>query len=80
MGQVVGSSNYRVTNSQRRNFTAKVFDFPLFFKLRRVHTYDGQTLVVITIVPAFYERKRVAAVIAAEGPELDQHHATAQIF
>jgi len=46
-GLVVVISNYRVTNPERSNFAAKVFDFPLFIKLRRVHANNGQALVVI---------------------------------
>src|SRR5689334_18356608 len=43
-----------------------------------MHTNNGKAFVAVAIIPTLDVGQRVAAVIATERPELDQHNATAQ--
>src|SRR6185369_9740388 len=69
-----------IANAQRSNLLTNVVSVSFTIKLRRVYTDNCQTFIAVTFVPLLDEGQCVAAVVATESPELDQHDAIVQSF
>src|SRR5512132_2201890 len=72
--------NYRILDAQRRHFLAHGVDSSLGIKLGRVYADNRQAFVFVAFVPTLQIGQRVATVVAAKSPEIDEHDAPAQIL
>src|ERR1700738_435356 len=78
-GCVIIVSDDSVFYSQCWNFLADVVEDVLAVSFRRMYANDSQPTLAILRIPLFDRGQSVPTVVAAEGPEFDEHNASTQV-